>query len=89
MMSFQIKDTFEDLVQKLITKFGPDFKETLLNQQQQIHDWISVMVNGTNISSEDDSGFSHPLSHEQEIVFCAFMSGGTQEKESSKLSIYA
>ncbi|MHA2407708.1 MAG: MoaD/ThiS family protein [Candidatus Ranarchaeia archaeon] len=78
-IDFQTNDTLKELVEKLIEDFGPKFKETLLNKQNKIHEWISVMIDGTTISTKEDSGFSHPLSHRQEVVFCAFMSGGTRK----------
>ena len=87
-INFQNKETFRDLIHKLIKEFGPKFEETLLNKEQKIHEWISVMMDGTTISTREDSGFSLPLSNQQEFVFCAFMSGGIHIKESRKLSIY-
>ena len=69
-------DTFGDLIQTLIKKFGNEFKETIIDENNLIADWISVMRGGENVSSKPDSGFSEKLVEDSEYVFCAFISGG-------------
>ena len=68
--------TFGDLIQTLIEKFGNEFKETIIDENNLIADWISVMRGGENVSSKPDSGFSEKLVEDSEYVFCAFISGG-------------
>jgi len=70
------EDTFGDLIKKLIEKFGTEFKETILDENNRIADWISVMKNGRNIGSKPDSGYSEKLEKDDEFIFCAFISGG-------------
>ena len=61
---------------KLIEKFGAEFKETILDENNQIQDWISAMRNGRNIGSQTGSGYSEMLEKDDEFIFCAFISGG-------------
>jgi molybdopterin converting factor small subunit len=75
-VEFKEGDTFGDLVKKLGEKFGDEFKETILDENNRIEDWISVMKNGRNIGSKPDSGFSEMLEKDDEFIFCAFISGG-------------
>ena len=75
-VEFKEADTFGDLIKKLIEKFGTEFKETILDENNRIVDWISVMQNGVNIGSKPDSGYSEMLEKDDEFIFCAFISGG-------------
>ena len=68
--------TFGDLIQTLIEKFGNEFKETIIDENNLMADWITVMQGGENVSSKPDSGFSEQLVEDSEYVFCAFISGG-------------
>ena len=75
-MEFKEGDSFGDLIKKLNKKFGDKFKETILDENNLVADWISVMKNGRNIGSKPDSGFSETLEKDDEFIFCAFISGG-------------
>ncbi|MHA1916904.1 MAG: hypothetical protein ACTSUV_01110 [Candidatus Ranarchaeia archaeon] len=79
LIEYENNENFENLVKKLVKKFGKEFEKVLLNAEKKINDWVMVLRNGTNISSKDDSGFSLPLSSGQEYVFCSYIEGGTRK----------
>lgn len=75
-MQFKNGETFRDLVNNLIMKFGESFKSALLDESSKIKDSVMVLKDGANISAKDDSGYSLRLENGQEYVFCAVVSGG-------------
>ncbi len=75
-ITFNEGDTFEDLTIILTNMFGDEFTKLLLDEDNKIHDHISVMKDGSNITSQPDCGFSVPLKNNQEYVFCSFIPGG-------------
>ena len=75
-VAFRKGDTFEDLVEKLIRKFGKDCERTLMSKENRIDDDVMVVLAGKNISARSDSGFKELLKEDQEYVFCSVISGG-------------
>lgn len=69
-------ETFKDLVDKLINKYGEKFKKTIMDEKNRIKDSTMVLKNGVNISAKEDSGFKEKLNDEEEYVFCSVISGG-------------
>lgn len=76
MMEFEEKATFGDMVSELVKKYGSEFASTLMDEDKKIHDSITVLIDGKNISTKPDSGFSEPLKENGTYIFCAFMAGG-------------
>ena len=74
-MEFTKGKLFKDLIDELSTKF-PQFSSSFFDDNNKINEQIAVLRNGTNISSNNDSVFSEPLSNNQSYVFLTILEMG-------------
>lgn len=62
------------LIEELVTKYGIEFKESLLNDEGSLRDYIKILINGEDV--HQINGLKSSISNEDEMVIFQTIAGG-------------
>lgn len=62
------------LIDGLVTRYGIEFKESLLNNKGSLRDYIKILINGEDV--HQINGLKSHISNEDEMVIFQTIAGG-------------
>lgn len=62
------------LINELVTKYGAEFKKSLLSDEGVLRDYIKILINGADVYHME--GLESPIKDDDEIVIFQTIAGG-------------
>lgn len=70
--------TVEELIEKLVAKYGNDFEERLINKNTgKVHGYMGILVNGKTVLHTRPSALKMQLKDNDEIFIVPALHGGS------------